>query len=60
MNKAHLVETVSKKLGISLPKAADAVDAVLDAIVRAVVKGEQVSVTGFGSFEKVTSKSAAK
>src|ERR671931_387089 len=33
--------------------AADAVDAVLDAIVRAVVGGDRVSVTGFGSFEKV-------
>ncbi|GAA1227167.1 hypothetical protein GCM10009578_081730 [Streptomyces rhizosphaericus] len=38
MNKAQLV---------------DAVDAVLDAILRAVVSGERVSVTGFGSFEKV-------
>ncbi|KAF0649978.1 transcriptional regulator [Streptomyces fradiae ATCC 10745 = DSM 40063] len=34
-------------------QAADAVDAVLDAIVRAVVAGDRVSVTGFGSFEKV-------
>ncbi|NEB71400.1 HU family DNA-binding protein, partial [Streptomyces fulvissimus] len=33
--------------------AAEAVDAVLDAMVRAVVAGERVSVTGFGSFEKV-------
>jgi DNA-binding protein HU-beta len=33
--------------------AADAVDAVLDAIVRATVAGDRVSVTGFGSFEKV-------
>ena len=28
-------------------------DAVLDAIVRSVVSGDRVSVTGFGSFEKV-------
>jgi DNA-binding protein HU-beta len=34
-------------------QAAEAVDHVLDAIVRAVVAGERVSVTGFGSFEKV-------
>ncbi|KOU68182.1 DNA-binding protein [Streptomyces sp. WM4235] len=34
-------------------QAADAVDAVLDAMVRAVVAGDRVSVTGFGSFEKV-------
>ena len=52
MNKAQLVEAVAGKLGGRQP-AADAVDAVLDAIVRAVVAGERVSVTGFGSFEKI-------
>ncbi|MGW7450093.1 HU family DNA-binding protein [Streptomyces sp. NPDC054787] len=40
------------KLG-SRQSAVDAVDAVLDAIVRAVVAGDRVSITGFGSFEKV-------
>ncbi|MCS0636612.1 HU family DNA-binding protein [Streptomyces sp. LP05-1] len=52
MNKAQLVEAIADKLGGRQP-AADAVDAVLDAIVRAVVAGDRVSVTGFGSFEKV-------
>ena len=52
MNKAQLVEAIADKLGGRQP-AADAVDAVLDAIVRAVVGGDRVSVTGFGSFEKV-------
>ncbi|TLS39795.1 HU family DNA-binding protein [Streptomyces montanus] len=52
MNKAQLVETIADKVG-GRQQAADAVDAVLDAIVRAVVGGERVSVTGFGSFEKV-------
>ena len=52
MNKAQLVETIADKVG-GRQQAADAVDAVLDAIVRAVVAGERVSVTGFGSFEKV-------
>ncbi|MCF6523316.1 HU family DNA-binding protein [Streptomyces sp. JJ36] len=52
MNKAQLVEAIQDRLG-GRQQAADAVDVVLDAIVRAVVAGERVSVTGFGSFEKV-------
>ncbi|HEY9441486.1 MAG TPA: HU family DNA-binding protein [Streptomyces sp.] len=52
MNKAQLVEAIADKLG-GRQQAADAVDSVLDAIVRAVVAGDRVSVTGFGSFEKV-------
>ncbi|ASQ97172.1 HU family DNA-binding protein [Streptomyces sp. 11-1-2] len=52
MNKAQLVEAIADKVG-GRQSAAEAVDAVLDAIVRAVVAGERVSVTGFGSFEKV-------
>ncbi|MFC4493960.1 HU family DNA-binding protein [Streptomyces ovatisporus] len=52
MNKAQLVEAIQDKLG-GRQQAAEAVDVVLDAIVRSVVAGERVSVTGFGSFEKV-------
>jgi DNA-binding protein HU-beta len=52
VNKAQLVEAIADKVG-GRQQAADAVDHVLDAIVRAVVSGERVSVTGFGSFEKV-------
>ncbi|MFB7498629.1 HU family DNA-binding protein [Streptomyces sp. NPDC056161] len=52
MNKAQLVEAIADKMG-GRQQAADAVDAVLDAIVRAVVAGDRISVTGFGSFEKV-------
>lgn len=53
MNKAQLVEAIADKVG-GRQNAAEAVDAVLDAMVRAVVAGERVSVTGFGSFEKST------
>jgi DNA-binding protein HU-beta len=52
VNKAQLVEAIADKVG-GRQQAADAVDAVLDAIVRATVSGDRVSVTGFGSFEKV-------
>ncbi|MEW1912532.1 HU family DNA-binding protein [Kitasatospora sp. NPDC085895] len=52
MNKGQLVEAVAGQLG-SRAAAEDAVDAVLDAMVRAVVAGERVQVTGFGTLEKV-------
>lgn len=52
MNKSQLVEAIADKVG-GRQQAVDAVDAVLDGIVRAVAKGERVSITGFGSFEKV-------
>jgi DNA-binding protein HU-beta len=52
VNKAQLVEAIQDRLG-GRQQAAEAVDVVLDAIVRSVVAGERVSVTGFGSFEKV-------
>lgn len=50
VNKAQLVEAVAAQIG-GRAKAATAVDAVLDAIVRAVVAGDTVSVTGFGTLQ---------
>jgi DNA-binding protein HU-beta len=52
MNKQGLVDAVAEQLG-SRRAAAEAVDAVLDAIVRSVVAGDRVTVTGFGAFEGV-------
>src|SRR3954469_694445 len=53
MNKAQLIEAVADKLGASRKEAGDAVDAVLDSIVSEVAGGTKVSITGFGSFERV-------
>ncbi|MET9611675.1 HU family DNA-binding protein [Kitasatospora indigofera] len=52
MNKGQLVEAVAGQLG-SRVAAEDAVDVVLDVMVRAVVAGEAVQVTGFGTLESV-------
>ena len=52
MNKTELIEVVSQKLG-DRRAASEAVEAVVDAITRAVAKGEKVGITGFGVFEKV-------
>jgi DNA-binding protein HU-beta len=51
MNKQQLTDAVALRLG-SRQAAAEAVDAVLDAVIRAVAGGERVSVTGFGSFRQ--------
>lgn len=48
MNKAQLIAAVACRGGYSKADAAVAVDVVLDAIVREVVAGGTVSVTGFG------------
>ncbi len=48
MNKAQLIHAVAKATG-NRSQAVDAVEAALDAMVRAVAAGEVVSITGFGS-----------
>jgi DNA-binding protein HU-beta len=53
VNKAQLIDAVAERLGGSKKDAVDAVDAVLDTITREVVSGTKISITGFGSFEKV-------
>jgi DNA-binding protein HU-beta len=51
MNKAELVGAVSKQLGDQRTSEA-AVDAIIDAITRAVVAGDRVAISDFGVFEK--------
>ena len=53
MNKAQLIDAVAVKLEISRRAAGDAVDAVLGGITGAVIEGDKVSLTGFGTFEQV-------
>ncbi len=50
MNKQDLVATVAKQTDISKQKAADAVDAVIDAIKASLKKGDDVRLVGFGTF----------
>ncbi|TWE12218.1 HU family DNA-binding protein [Rudaeicoccus suwonensis] len=53
MNKAELIESLETRLG-SKKAASDALEAVVDAIIREVAKGNKVGITGFGTFEKIT------
>lgn len=51
MNKAQLIDVVADNLEVSRRVAGEAVDAVLAGITGAVIDGERVSLTGFGTFE---------
>ena len=52
MNKAELIEALTERLDVDRRHASDAVEHLIDAIVRAVQKGESVTITGFGVFER--------
>lgn len=50
MNKSELIEAVAKSADISKAEAGRAVDAFVDATTKALKKGDQVSLVGFGTF----------
>ena len=56
--KSDLVESVANITGVSKAEANRAVDAVFTTITENLVKGEEVRLTGFGSFR--TAKRAAR
>ena len=51
VNKTELVDAVASRAGLSKADADRAVNAFVDAIEGALVRGEKVTVTGFGTFE---------
>jgi len=51
MNKGEFIEMVADALGESKAAAGRYVDCVLDSLMKAVKKGQKVSLSGFGSFE---------
>ncbi|BCK54287.1 HU family DNA-binding protein [Nocardia wallacei] len=52
MNKAELIDVLTEKLGTDRRTATAAVEQIVDTIVRAVNKGQSVTITGFGVFEQ--------
>ncbi|WP_158168032.1 HU family DNA-binding protein [Mycolicibacterium smegmatis] len=52
MNKAELIDVLTTKMGTDRRQATAAVENVVDTIVRAVHKGDSVTITGFGVFEQ--------
>jgi DNA-binding protein HU-beta len=58
MTKAELIEALVKKLAVSKTQANESIDIILDEITKALSKGDQVTLTGFGTFK--VSKRAAR
>lgn len=58
MNKDGLVDMVASRVGTTKAEAMRVVEATLDAIMQTIAKGEEVALTGFGTF--LTSKRAAR
>ena len=51
MNKSELIEAVASSADVTKAVATKAVDGMLDAVTTALKNGDQVAVTGFGTFE---------
>jgi DNA-binding protein HU-beta len=53
LNKQQLIKEIAANGSISTARAADALELVLDTLVRRVLDGDAVSVTGFGKLQAV-------
>lgn len=58
MKKSDLIEVAATEADISKAAAGRALDAILAAVVKAVAKGDSVTLVGFGTFK--SSKRAAR
>ena len=53
MNKTDFIAAVAAKTGVTQADAGRAVDAVLATVTETLARGENIRLTGFGSFEVV-------
>jgi DNA-binding protein HU-beta len=56
MNKAELIEKVATEVGITKAQTEKLLDCTLDTIKKAVKKGDEVKLVGFGTFVKAKRK----
>ncbi len=52
LNKSELIDAASDRVDLSKTDVSSALDAVLDSITDAVSRGDKVTLTGFGTFER--------
>ncbi|HNV97007.1 MAG TPA: HU family DNA-binding protein [bacterium] len=57
MNKQKLIHTIANKSSISKKQAENILDIFIDTIIENLKNGEKVSLTGFGQFEVIKTKS---
>jgi DNA-binding protein HU-beta len=50
MNKSELVDAIAKDSGLNKTQSAAAIDAVMEAVTKALKKGDTVTLVGFGTF----------
>ncbi len=51
MTKTDLINSIAEKANCTKKDAGVALDAIIDSIQESLIKGEKVSITGFGTFE---------
>ena len=51
MNKTELIAAITEKTGFTKKDAEKALNSVVDVITEALVKGDKVQLSGFGTFE---------
>lgn len=51
MNKTELIAAVAESAGLTKKDTERVVNAAIDAITAALIKGDKVQISGFGSFE---------
>lgn len=59
MTKQDLINAASTKAGVTKKAASEVLEAVLESITKSLKKGENVTVTGFGTF-RVSKRAARK
>lgn len=50
LTRADLADTINRKLGLSRSESLDLVEGILTKMCEALVEGENVKISGFGSF----------
>jgi len=56
MNKAELVEKISKQTAMTKAQVETVLDNLIDTVCKSVKKGEEVKLVGFGTFVKAKRK----
>jgi DNA-binding protein HU-beta len=52
MNKSELIDSAAQRAGLSKSDMSKALDSLLDGISGALQRGDRVSLSGFGTFER--------
>ena len=52
MNRSELIDAAADRSDLSKNEVASALDALLQTITESVARGDKVSLTGFGTFER--------